>query len=70
MQYEPGQTLFLEVSACDTDSVVTCDSCCVVWILLDGWETCQVGQGLCRMTINSMCRTVLHGFTNHHVCHH
>ena len=27
-----------------------CDGCCVVWILLDGRETGQVGLGLCKMT--------------------
>ena len=46
------------------------DNCCVVRILLDGWETRELGQGLCRMTQISVCSTVVHGFTNQVVCHH
>ena len=36
----------------------------MVWILLDCWETHQVGQGQFRTNQNSMCRTVVHGFAN------
>ena len=71
MKCEPGQTLFLEVRV--TVSVVTCVMT-AVWFghyWMAGKH--QVGQGLCRMTQSTTCsstRTVVHGFINHHVCHH